>query len=111
MPSSRPKKQRIASTKNALASFALPSALTIETVEGLAAELAEVDFKAPRATLNASRTETITTPGIQLLIALAKTLEARGIALAITAANPSVMHTFAQLGLAALFSQWEVLSD
>ncbi len=85
----------------------LPSAMTIETVDALASTLKEKEFAPPVLILDAEQTEIITTPGIQLLLSLAKSLEVRGIGLAITKQRTSFIQAFEQLGLAACLSEWE----
>ena len=91
--------------------FTLPSAMTIDSIEALCAQLKQLECTPPRLTLDAASTEIITTPGVQLLLALAKTLATRGIDLAVTGPRPSFTRTFDQLGLSAQFTQWEVTND
>ena len=90
-----------------VAQFSLPAAMTIDTVEALATELKQLDLKPLALVLDASHTEIITTPGIQLLLALSKMLESRGIALGVHEPKAMFVQTFEQIGLATQFSQWE----
>ncbi len=84
--------------------FALPASLTIETVEDVLAALKE--RAGNRLTLDASATESLSTPGAQLLLSLAKRLTANGGALTITGEKPAFSQAFEQLGLASHFAAW-----
>lgn len=86
----------------------LPASLTIETVEALAAFFLEHKPSGQTAlTLDVSPIEVITTPGVQLLVSLAKTLETLNVALNIEGARPAFAQTLQQLGLSAYFAQKE----
>lgn len=86
----------------------LPAALTIATVETLAAEFGKAVSTPPCMTLDASLVETLTTPGVQLLLSLAKSLSHQGIQLRIANARPLMAETFTQLGLTTEFTAWEI---
>lgn len=89
----------------------LPVAMTIETIEPLAALFRDI-IKTPQATtLDASDVEIITSPGAQLLVALSKTLEVQDIALKIRGARASFIQVLTQLGLGSYYSQWEMSHD
>ena len=85
----------------------LPVALTIDTVEALAADFCLRSYDGPTFTLDAAHVETLTTPGAQVILSLAKSLETQGVALRITHARPAVAQVFERLGLATQFSGWE----
>ncbi len=67
------------------ARFTLPPMMTIETAEALCAELKQIPLIGKTGLiLDASEVEHITTPGLQLIVALEKTLSTQGGALSIT---------------------------
>lgn len=68
--------------------FMLPNDLSIETVDGLHAEFKTLlSSENPNVLLNAAQVENITTPGVQLLVSLQKSLIAQERSLTIM--NPS----------------------
>lgn len=90
----------------------LPRQLTIETAKAFAAEAHEKldsmhSAKIYRLTLDAAATEVITTPGVQLVIALSRALEALNGSLQISRLRPSFKETFSELGLAGRLIEWE----
>lgn len=86
--------------------FALPSAMTIETIEALAAECKQWPLAdKSQLTLDASAVEAITTPGIQLILSLEKTLAARGGAFRITGAKEHFLRAFKDAGLDSVVSK------
>ena len=86
--------------------FALPAAITIETVEALAADLKQLSFTEKAViTLDASQTENITTPGIQLIVSVEKIMETLGGGVKISNARPAVIKTFQTIGLERLLAQ------
>lgn len=85
----------------------LPVALTIDTVEALAADFSAYCADGPCVTLDATQVEVLTTPGVQLILSFSKSLEAQGISLRIIHAKPAVTQVFERLGLATQFSGWE----
>ena len=87
--------------------YSLPTAMTIETVEAVVADLKQLSVQSSTLTLDASETEIITTAGAQVLLSFAKALEVKGANLAVKNARPSFSHTFLQLGLAHHFLKWE----
>ncbi len=87
--------------------FALPAAMTIETVEELQGKLrALVETSGKTVTLDASAVETVTTPGAQLLVALDKHLRGGGGKLLLRNPRASVTETFATLGLRQQMAEW-----
>ena len=87
----------------------LPETVTIENVEDLCAEARQINVL-PEATLiiDASHTEILTTPGIQLLIAIAKSVQNAGGKLVISNPREPFKQSFAALGLGSRLTQWEV---
>lgn len=72
--------------------FMLPNDLSIETVDGLCAEFKTLLLSDnPTVLLNAAQVENITTPGVQLLVSLQKSLIAQERRLTIM--NPSDTFT------------------
>ncbi len=88
--------------------IALPSALTIDTVEAVTAELVDkVRGEAGQVlVIDASALESITTPGVQLLISVHKTLSDAGGHLKITGSDELLRAVFKQIGLAPVYSMW-----
>lgn len=86
----------------------LPATLTIDTVETLTAELADkVKGEAGQVlALDASALESITTPGVQLLVSVHKTLSDAGGQLRITGGGELLQAVFAQIGLGPLYAMW-----
>lgn len=86
--------------------FVLPPVMTIETAETLAAELKQLPLpEKTRLTLDASQVENITTPGLQLIVSLDKTLAAQGGALLINGQTEQLVHAFRDSGLESLLKQ------
>ena len=84
-------------------SFILPPLMTIETAEALAAELKQLLLAEKTClTLDASHVENITTPGLQLILSLEKTLSDQGGTLTINGKRDSFMHAFSDVGLASV---------
>lgn len=85
--------------------YTLPSSMTVETVEAQAAELKQLPIKEKaRLVIDASQLEAITTPGIQLLLSLEKSLVTFSGELVIKNSKPNIHHTFATLGLEHLLA-------
>ena len=89
-------------------SFLLPVEMTIENAEKLTAEFKKVlgDGRVS-LTLDASQVENITTPGMQLIAALGKTLQQRGGALVIDGKGAGFTRAFADVGLENLIATRE----
>ncbi len=85
--------------------FVLPAVMTIETAESLAAELKQLPLsEKTNLTLDASQVETITTPGLQLIVSLEKTLSAQGGSLTIQGQREPFIHAFKYTGLESLLN-------
>lgn len=86
--------------------FVLPSVMTIETVEVLAAELKQLPLSEKTdLVLDASHVESITTPGAQLIASLDKTLSAQGGTLTINGARNSFTRALKDVGLESLLGR------
>ncbi len=94
-----------------LIEYKLSSALTIDSVENLAnvlkAFLVE-NNKNPCLALDASGVEVITTPGVQMIIALGKILERHSGKLEINNPTEVFVKAFETLGLRHLLQKWSV---
>ena len=78
----------------------LPASITIDTVEGLLQEFRKHEITPDASlTLDASQVTAITTPGVQLIVALKKTWEHEGGKIALTGQTPAFTETFQRLGL------------
>lgn len=87
--------------------LALPSSMTIETVAQVSATVSQFQFSQENPlVLDAGQLEVVTTPGVQFLVALSKTLESAGTHLQLIHCRPSVGDVFADLGLAEQFQKW-----
>lgn len=85
------------------ASFTLPATITIESIEALAAEFKQWPFaEKTHLTLDASQVENITTPGLQLIVALEKTLSSQGGVLTVASMKESFINAFKDAGLASV---------
>lgn len=85
----------------------LPFAISISTVEALADEIRTHAAEASLSlTLDAANTEILTTPGIQLLLSLEKTLEQTGGDLRLINAKDTLTSVFQTLGLKEKFERW-----
>lgn len=84
-------------------SIALPAVLTIEAVEILAAEFKQLVLENDtHLQLDASAVERVTTPGIQLIVSLEKTVTDAGGILDIIGGKEEFNNAFADVGLASL---------
>lgn len=83
-------------TTNALTVFKLPALISIDTVKNLFETLkpAVETFEGETFILDATDAETITTPGIQLLLALEQAMESRNKHLGITNIPVSMREAF-----------------
>lgn len=81
----------------------LPSLMTIESSQDLAATFKQLSLgEKSSLTLDASQVENITTPGLQLIASLQKTLVAQGGELVIKGARETFIHAFKDSGLESL---------
>lgn len=86
--------------------FALPPVMSIETAEALAAEFKQLPLAEKTSLiLDASQVENITTPGLQLIVSLGKTLEAQGGTLIINGQKDSFTRAFRDTGLENLLGK------
>lgn len=84
----------------------LPAALTIDTVEAYASEiLPQLTPTTTHVALDAAGLELITTPGMQLLLSLHKTLQAQGAQLVLHQPGEAVSAAFTHLGCLNLLAE------
>lgn len=89
--------------------YRLPAALTIETAEAQSESLIAIIKSQPMGlTLDASQTNLVTTPGVQLLLSLANTQARHGGTLAIAHLTPAFNDAFTDLGLGAWLEERKV---
>lgn len=92
--------------QNAEARFVLPSAMTVETAEALAAELKQLPLvEKTNLTLDASQVEAITTPGLQLVVSLEKALSAQGGTLTVGGGREAFLRAFQDAGLGSVIGK------
>ena len=83
----------------------LPPAMTIETIESVAAEYKQFPLHEKlQLRVDASQLETISTPGIQLLLSLEKSVSMAGGHMVIENCAASVRPSFATLGVLHLLA-------
>ncbi|MDX2073357.1 MAG: STAS domain-containing protein [Alphaproteobacteria bacterium] len=86
--------------------FALPPVMTIETAEALAAELKQLPLAEKTSlTLDVSQVQNITSPGLQLIVSLEKTITAQGGRLTITGERDAFVCVFKDAGLGSMLGQ------
>lgn len=84
----------------------LPALMTIETVEQLAAEFKQWPLvEKSSVTLDAGQVENITTPGLQLIVSLEKTLTSQGGVMAIIRKKDSFVRAFKDAGLESVLGK------
>lgn len=93
---------------SATLTFSLPPMLTIETVDRLAAALSALPIAETKAAqtmqLDASLVEAITTPGMQLLLALQKTLTDAGGSVQLSGLRASCVEALRAAGMEKLLT-------
>ena len=87
-------------------SFILPTALTIETVESVLGNLKTAPLTSGRLIVDAAGVEIITTPGVQIVLALAQSLMQAGGKLTISQPSAAFTQAFATLGLGNKLTEW-----
>jgi len=81
-------------------SYSLPSVMTIETADSIKEEFCNLPLEgAAFFTLDASKVETLASPGAQLLLALRKKIDAAGGDWKITGSKPSFTQALQDMGL------------
>ncbi len=84
------------------ASFTLSSMMTIDTIEAVAEDVKKISFgEKSVCTFDMRQVESITTPGLQLIVAAEKTLAASGGTLKVIGHRDAVTRVFRDAGLEA----------
>ena len=87
--------------------FTLPASITIDNIEQLTKDLLALNIEnGAGLSLNASQTEVITTPGVQLLIALDKALTNKCGSLTLIQPKDVLIGVFKSLGLENYLTKW-----
>jgi anti-anti-sigma regulatory factor len=85
--------------------FSLYPVMNIETADALAVEIKQISLTEKSSfTLDASRVETLTTPGIQIIVSLEKALAAQGGTLRIIGRKDHFNQSFRDAGLERLLA-------
>lgn len=95
-----------ASTPSRVVEYELPAQLDIRAVEQFFDRLRTIAEEADVAMIDASKVERITTPCVQIVLSLSKTLEENGGRLKLKAASDVFHNAFADLGLTHCIKQW-----
>ena len=88
--------------------FVLPSSLTIESAEAFASAILKqgIPGNGEIFTLDASHTEIITTPGVQVILALSKTIAASGGKLSVLNPSETFTRNLETLGFTTELNEW-----
>lgn len=85
--------------------FPLPVVMNIETAVALAAELKQLPLAGKtQLVLDAANVEVITTPGVQIILSLEKTLAAQGGSLKISSRREAFNNALRDIGLERLLA-------
>jgi len=87
--------------------FSFPASATIQNIEELIESVKKLMTPGKNVIVDAAHTEVITTPGVQLLLSLARTLEQNGGALGLINPKETFTQTFDALGLKSRLTEWE----
>jgi anti-anti-sigma regulatory factor len=87
--------------------LALPSILTLETIEEFYAEVRKIDITngAP-VVVDAEKLTSITTPGIQIILSIARSVAQSGGAFSINPASRALQDSCRILGLDSEYESW-----
>lgn len=85
--------------------IALPEIIDIHNVSLLHEMLVKTPVENPLV-IHAESVTRITTPGIQVLISLGRSLEQKNQSFSLGSVSPAVREAFADLGLSSLLEQW-----
>ncbi len=87
-------------------SFILPAVLNIENADALSAELKQLPLNEKTLlVLDAAKVESITTPGLQLIVSLEKSLSVQGGSLVINNQPDVLINSFKDSGLEVLLKK------
>lgn len=95
-----------AAPRQRIKSLALPANLDIGTAQELQESLAAALEQSPVLRLNGSKTQQVSTPGVQLLLSAAQSAAAGGGRLVLSNPSPALKEAFEGLGLPNQLSEW-----
>nr|WP_240969584.1 STAS domain-containing protein [Sneathiella limimaris] len=84
----------------------LPEILNLSIAENLRETFLQLQGSVSDVTLDASKVETITTPCLQVIVAMGKSLEEADKSLRISEPSDALNSAINDLGLANVFSKW-----
>ncbi len=87
-------------------SLALPAILDIGNAQELRDSLVAALERSPVLRLNGSKTQQVSTPGVQVLLAASQSATAGGGRLILSNPSPALREAFESLGLPNLLSEW-----
>lgn len=94
-----------------MVSYLLPETLDISTAEDLLGELKKAAEQSTSITIDGSKAERITTPAIQLLLALEKSFEKADTELHVISPSENLQAAFADLGLKSHLDTWSTANE
>lgn len=103
----KPTRSKKTKAKSDVQGYALPASFTIDNAETVSNELVRLLQAGTVSTLDASKVEILTTPGIQLLVSLAQTLTQRGEALTVLHPSAAFAEAFKAAGLETYLTNHE----
>lgn len=95
-----------APTRQRAKAVALPAILDIGNAQELQESLAAALERSPMLRLNGSKTQQVSTPGVQVLLAAALSAEAGGGRLVLNNPSQALQEAFASLGLPDKLQEW-----
>ncbi len=95
-----------APTRQRAKAVALPAILDIGNAQELQESLAAALERSPVLRLNGSKTQQVSTPGVQVLLAAALSAEAGGGRLVLNSPSQALQEAFANLGLPDKLQEW-----
>ena len=90
---------------NAL-TYELPANISIQTIEFVASEFAKLVFEKKPLVVDAAKLEVLTTPGVQLFVSVANTLEKDSCTFVIINAGNNIINVFETLGFKDQYLKW-----
>jgi len=100
------------SDNEATQSFQLPTTLVIGNIEEIFVQFKQIDFKnSVPFSLDASQVKSITTPGVQLILSLERTLKEHNSNFLLVNASENFKESFRTLGLGNKLESWSAGND
>jgi anti-anti-sigma regulatory factor len=95
-----------APTRQRAKAIALPAILDIGNAQELQESLGAALEGSPVLRLNGSKTQQVSTPGVQVLLAAAQSAEAGGGRLVLSSPSQALQEAFGSLGLSNQLNEW-----